>query len=723
MTINKITPRGGIPGTTVVVDGSNFGAVEGTITLDGVSVTQITGWTDVSLSFVTPVGTSRDGSYDLVITRDDLSDTSVEQFWIPAVDPFAADIDYQLPSTEAGVFQNDDLPRRAEAAIFNRLLDMVSSGGAGGIGITVASAPEGDTDEVEVSNVTKIRFLTKFIPGEDHYVISRPNGEVVIGGIAPPDTLNGKNLLNPPTLVTGRLSDSNINYEVAGPQAGDQATYITRDDTFTFDTPSPNSVFSFASLGNLILNINGIDVANIDLAANFVELDRSTGQVVANYNTTGTGDTISGGVVTVTGGFLQILSVAPVQGITTDDFQTGEARISLTPASLRQGYNTVTLRHQEGPNTYTAVPLKWFWDQDPAGGGTDPSASSVTLTEDVAVLTPISGVNYYGTGSTFHLDATGIRLFNNVYEQDEEPLLLSGFPGVASQGLSITDPSVSNVSTPPDIGDPMQVDDFGFTVPAGEQGVDARVTITPRDPYGSYTPVLSPSNNYTVMSAGPTSTTTEEFFQDEAYRFPLDTPSFDLVPGAITGLFDSTVALTDVTRATELQVYDHTIGVFKNSLVHPGFDYTAGFQPLGNPDYSSLTPGSLFQYVRVYQATIDRSSGIISVPGIVDTDLITNVKIDVKVPSKTVWLSLNAPFNLSTFTLGGALGTGTDGEGCRIDSGIHSPNINGQLRFTLGPYFTGTTTNRVMYLRITYNSSGIPNILNGSGPGLSLVDW
>jgi len=723
MAIDKVTPRGGIPGTTVVVDGSNFGGAEGSITLDGITVTQVTAWSDVQITFVTPTGTSRDGSFDLVITRLDLSDTADEQFWIPAVDAFAADIDYQLPSTEAGVFQNDDQPRRAEAAIFNRLLDMVKSGTGGAGSLTVASAPSGDPNEVQVSSVTKIRFLTDFLPGEDHYVIAQPNGEVFIGGIAPPDTLQGKVLLGLPAIVTGRLSDTNINYEAGGPQAGDQATYITRDSSFTFNTPDPLLSFAYASLDNLILNVNGTDVANIDLAGNFVEGNRATGQVVANYNTTGTGDPISGGVITFTGGTLEILSVAPTQGITTDDFQIGEARITLGPTALRQGYNVATLRHIEGSNIYTATPVKWFWDQDPAGGPNDPFVASVTLTEATPSLRQLSGVSYYGAGSTFNLDFTGSRLFNNVYEQDEEPTVLSGFPGVVSQDLIITDPAVSGISIPPIIGDTMLVDDVVFTVPVGVQASDARVTVTPRDPYGNYTAVQSPSNDYTIMSAGPNSTATEEYFQDEDYRFPLNTPSFDLVPGSVTGNFDSTASLLGATRTNELQVYDHTIPGFQNSLIHPFFDYTAGFQPFGNPDYSSLSPNTLFQYVRVYQSVSDKSNGILSVPGLTDTDLISNVQIDIKVPTKTVWLSLNAPFNLSTFNVGAALGTGTDGEGCRIDSGIHSPNINGQLRFTLGPYFTGATTNRTLFLRVTYASNSIPSVLDGSGPGLSLVDW
>lgn len=128
MGITKVTPRGGIPGTAVVVDGTLFGATEGTLTVDGIAAT-VSAWSDIQISFTVPVGVSRDGNFILRIVRDDLTLAFEEQFWVPATDPFASDVDYQYPNTEVGVTQNLDLPRRAEAATFNRLLDMILSGG------------------------------------------------------------------------------------------------------------------------------------------------------------------------------------------------------------------------------------------------------------------------------------------------------------------------------------------------------------------------------------------------------------------------------------------------------------------------------------------------------------------------------------------------------------------------------------------------------------------
>ena len=227
------------------------------------------------------------------------------------------------------------------------------------------------------------------------------------------------------------------------------------------------------------------------------------------------------------------------------------------------------------------------------------------------------------------------------------------------------------------------------------------------------------------MSAATSSTTTEEFFQDEQYRQPL-TENFDIV-NALTGNFASATSLLDGSRTNELQVYNHEDLLNKNQLKHPAFNYTTAFNPTGSPDYSSLSASTGLQYVRAFQATVDKSNGIVSVPGLSDSDvnlaLSSNVRIDIKVPTKTVWLSLNKPFVLATFAFGADIATGADGEGCRINTGVHSPNIDNQMQFTLGTFFTGAAQSRIVYVRVTYDNSGIPNNLHGGGAGFGIVDW
>lgn len=719
--IVEITPRGGIPGDTIVISGTQFGPLEGFITVDGQTVTQVISWSDISITCVVPTGVQRDGNYILRVTRQDLADFDEEQFWIPAIDPFTADLDYQLPNSETGPTQNVDLPRRAEAALFNRLIDQIrASGGGGPATITVSSDSPGGPNEVTVSEVRHLRFITQSVPGEDHFVISRPNGEVYIGGSAAPDALAA--LTYTLLTYTGRLSDGNINYGVD--PAGSSVNYITRSTSLVLTTANPASAFGFASLGNLILEINGVDVANIDLDINFSEANRSLGQVIANYNTQGTGDPVVAGVVTFTGGTLALTFVGPTSGIDTDEYQRGNATITLSASAMRQGYNYVVLRHEHGPIAQTTA-VEWFLDTDPAGAPNDPDIGSTTLLEDVPVYKYLSGVGYYDVGSTFLVNTVGNDLFNNVYHDSEAPLTVSGFPGISTAGILITDPSVSGLSTPPLISEVMTVTGLVITVVSGQQANDAKVTVTPRDPYGSYTPGVSASSNFTIMSAPSSSTPTEEFFQDEDYRLP-STTDFNTAIGPLTGHWDSTVSLLDSSRLGELQVYDHTDLLTKNQLIHPTFNYTTGFNPVG-PNYSSLLPSLDLHYIRAFQATVDKSNGIISVPGLTDVDidsgLASSVRIDIKVPTKTVWLSLNKAFTLSTFASGANIVGGADGEGCRINSGVYSPNINGQIQFTLGTFFTGAAENRIVYVRVTYEHSAVPRVINGSGAGFSVVDW
>jgi hypothetical protein len=262
----------------------------------------------------------------------------------------------------------------------------------------------------------------------------------------------------------------------------------------------------------------------------------------------------------------------------------------------------------------------------------------------------------------------------------------------------------------------------GFDMPilSGIAAWDATTTATPRDPYGSYAPAVTTSHYYALMTIAPQSTRVVEKFVDEEYRFP-STFDFNTLPGSLTGNWDSTDLLTVL--VTELQVFDIEYATM-NCLRWPGRDYTTNFLPAGNPDYSGLVGGADKTYYRVYQGYRDNSNGILAVPGITDTDLSSgNVLIDIKVPTKTVWLSLNADYDEGTFTTGAALVGGVDGEGCRIDAGEHAPSIDGKVEFTLGPYASDPSTDRLLFVRVRYASSAIPNRLNGSGLGFSLTNW
>lgn len=598
-----------------------------------------------------------------------------------------------------------------------------------GVSLTVASGLPGATDESEVPSVTEIRFVSKSGAGEDHAVTDIGSGIVYIGAGAAPGLLSILNGLS--GLVSGRMSGDPLVATTypPGTVAGDNYSSITQNSTWAFTTDS--SEFGLANEGNLILSVNGVDVANLDLAANFNEANRSSGQDITAYDITGTGDPVTNGVITFVGGNLTLNSVGPFGGVPADEYQAGSATINLTSTALDKGYNIVTLRHVNGLGTSTAT-LEWFYDTDPDGNPNDPDVSSVVLTENTPSLNYLSGVGYYGTGSTFDLDIVGNDLFDNVYHSSEAPLLISGLDNItaaawfgATSSILISDGAVSGLSTPPEIAETMTVTNFALTVASGFQVSDARTQSTPRDPYASYTAVQNTSSNFVIMSAPADSTDVYDSFRDERYRLP-NTTAFDTpvagMPGP-PGLWDSTISLTNAARAGELQVYDHTEASDRNRLQYPVFDYSVGaaFQPQPNSDYSALAAGSR-TYYRVFRSTTgDKTNGIITFPGVTEADLAAGLGLRIKVPSKTVWLDLTVAFNGGTFPSNAPLVGGVDGEGCRINAGVHSLDIDGSIEFSLGAIGTDLTSDRQLILEITYASSAVTEV-TGAGSGLS-INW
>jgi hypothetical protein len=591
--------------------------------------------------------------------------------------------------------------------------------------ITVASGLPGGTDEEESFPVREIRFISDSAEGEDHEVVEIGPGVVYIGTGPKPGPLS---ILNGLTgLVVGRMSDDpTVTDPVTYPPAtvaGDLYNSITQNGVWTFNTDI--SEFGNASLGNLILRINGVDVANVDLDINFVEVDREVGQdVLTNYNTQGTGSAIAGGVVTFFGGSLTLVSVGPLSGIPIDSFQQGVAQIDLTAGALQRGYNIVTLRHVTTVGTDVAT-LEWFYDLDPPGAPNDPDITGLDLTENIPVLKFLSGVSYYDVGSTFDLDIVGNDLLNNVFYPTSDPITyLTAGLWTPSGSILITDGSVSGLSVPPAIGEVMTVTNFGLVVSPSVQVNDATVSVTPRDPYSNYATVITPSKNFVVMSNAANSTDVSDNFRDELYRLP-NTSNFNIPVAGMPGaplLWDSTISLTTGARAGELQVYDHTEATTQNRIKYPNFDHSnpANYQPQPNSDYSALPAGPR-TYYRVFRSTTgDKTNGIITFPGIAEADL-GGVGLRIKVPGKTVWLDLTAPFNGGTFPAGAPLAGGSDGEGCRINSGVNSLDINGQIEFSLGAIGTDLASDRQLIIEIVYLNAGVTEI-TGAGAGLS-VNW
>lgn len=128
--INSVSPRGGAPGTTVTVVGTGFGAFTGSVVFEPITTpvtATVVSWTPTQVVFTVPALSSslKNKTLTIKLSRSDNSDYKTTPFWISPATVDASIEDYQWPKFEAGTTaENTDDPYKAQAADFNRLLDI-----------------------------------------------------------------------------------------------------------------------------------------------------------------------------------------------------------------------------------------------------------------------------------------------------------------------------------------------------------------------------------------------------------------------------------------------------------------------------------------------------------------------------------------------------------------------------------------------------------------------
>jgi len=154
-TIASVTPRGGGPGTPVVVVGEEFGVAVGSVIFDplGVAIPAVpTSWQNDQVEFPVPAGLPVDRTLTLQIIRQDNSDFATTPFWVPDPIPGTNALGYQYPSAEEGApDENVDDPRRSSAADFNRLIDRLDAVPTGSGDMTKAVYDQDDDGVVDVA--------------------------------------------------------------------------------------------------------------------------------------------------------------------------------------------------------------------------------------------------------------------------------------------------------------------------------------------------------------------------------------------------------------------------------------------------------------------------------------------------------------------------------------------------------------------------------------------
>lgn len=469
--------------------------------------------------------------------------------------------------------------------------------------------------------------------------------------------------------ITGYLSFSQTaTYKEA---AGTQVSNIIKDATFTLETPTTTTRINKGDQGTLNVYINNALVDTFDLGASFSELNRATAQVYTP--------------VTSTNGFITIVDVSKYNNFKR--WQKCIARVNITPSALVEGYNKIKLTHAVA-TVQSSKDFEVFYDTD----STTPALSSYSVSLTPIVSTKyLSGIRFFGLSDSIVIGITGTNIFRNVYLQTN-PVSFSGFCGIATGNIPITDGAVSGVSTPPVITDIMTVTGKVLSVTVANQcTTNARLSVTPRDPYGSYTTLQSPSNNVMVSTFsdginGQSSDTTD-YFSDEYYRLPL---SFDFssATAAITGQWDSTAALSSG-NAQCFIISDNVHG-----LKYPQINFSS-YLPAG-ANYSAFTGNQ--SYARCFVSSMSRTNTQIILGGIsggISQVGSGDINVEVKLPTQTAWLDCAKPYS-------SADGVAVDGNGCL--SGSISYGGNATINVTFGGKAT-IDSNMRMYIRVTLRNS------------------
>jgi len=561
-----------------------------------------------------------------------------------------------------------------------------------------------------------------FVQAEDSVFIDATNPSNKVAYIGPPSLPTGLNAANltisGTTLYSGGLSDGNYNYNsTAGQIMGSIVSYIINDGVFTLTTPTTSTGCNYGDRGVLQVWLNSTMVADIDLSANFNEANRTGSQSISSYNTKGVAvNTPVAGVVSfsdsLTGkGSLTIASVQIYNGFKF--YQKFIANINITDATcLRQGWNEIYMVHTlvaDYGGNQTSNKMNFFYDIDTRDAGANPAiASPPTVSEDVPAFTYLSGIKYYGLASTWKVSFTANYGFNNVYHSSNAPVVISNWPGMTSTSITWSDPTVSEgfaVNAPnhvPSIGDTMSVVNWVVSQGVDRMTTNAQITVTPRDPYASYTPVSSASQNIMIYSYGQYSTNLVEHFRDETYRLP--NGSYDTIPGSFTGLWDSTKHIgTWTTDATGLQL-------FMDELYFPTVNFSTGYLPMGNPDYSTLANLSDRTYLRAmkHNNSLTCTTGCLRLTGIDKTMLYSGqLKIFIKAPSQTGWLDLSKDYNYGTYQA-------IDGDGCWVNRDIQTDS---DFNFTIGNRYT-QLSGRMIIVKIIYPNKNSPRVSY-----MSVTNW
>jgi len=468
------------------------------------------------------------------------------------------------------------------------------------------------------------------------------------------------------TKYTGRLaSGAGITYKT-GTSSGTSVNYIVSDATFSLFSPSQGTCFNKADEGSLVFFINATEKGTFNLGSLFNTAERAGSQTYPPKTNT---------LITVT-------SVRAYNDFSK--WQKGNATCAVVAGSCGSGYNYFSLNHSGISTTQTSANFEIFFDTDT----NTPAVTTPIIREGNKVTKYLDGVQFYSTGTTFLLDVSGTYLFATTYHDTGSPLGISGFTGVSNTYIPFTNGSVNGVTNPPGAGQTMICSGVVLQCNVNQaRSLNSRITITPRDPYGTYSTAQSASQNRMIDNyTSPTSTDKYEYFDDENRRMTSGT--YNSIPTTISG---------PACWATGTTLSNGTSQVYNGTLYYPTINWYSGYLPSqqAGTDYSSFS-GKQYFYRAIYDAGNPHSAGTLEFLSLVDADIGESgtgaVNVFIKLPSQTGWLDLGKDYSLATFT-------GADNDGCQTSQSSNS------WSWTCGGFTTANSGYMIMVLVIFNNSS------------------
>lgn len=486
----------------------------------------------------------------------------------------------------------------------------------------------GEDDATAKTATTPDYASNNFIDDGDNHNIALGKLDDILGVIAPSKAglLTSTDLVTSGTTkYTAKLPGGlNAAWYQGGASAGSTITSYVVDGSYVLTSSDSSTRFRCgragitSTYGDLIHVLDAVDADTHDM-------------------TTGTGTT---GTVTC-------------NSIATYNSLWAKGNGYITYNQTIQGYKSHALKHTEAGTTNTAP----FWFDDVA---TAPSFSaSPSVAENTVNSKWLSGVEYYGLNST--LDVSYIAA-SGIFTKAYHPTEVSRIECIGAPNNAV------NPSVTPDVSDNFVVTNHTITLSVSNQStMTKQLTVRLYKPDGQTTNQTAALSK-AICTYGTASTTTAEYFYDEAQR---------IYTGG--GAWDSTVALIN----GEAQVRN-------------------GDLEYGITDYPAKT-GDQEYYRRFYKTAA--SNGSLTFTGINYTDVSAystgNLNMFLYLETDNLWFDLGRPFGSNN-------GTGS-GDSRANSKGARVSGSGSLLNWTIGTNSTAYNSNRYRIVIVFINTTNTIN--------------